>query len=455
MTTGKEEFLQTLTEQIRCVKARPGIVRELEDHIEDQAAVLEEYGMERESAVKEAVRRMGDPVEIGMQLDLIHRPQTNRRMILVIVLCTIGGLAVQYATGMFTENSGAFGRQILFCILGFFVMTGVYFLDYGWIGSWAKEVYLLMTVTTVLGILFLAPQINGMHRAGIIPMYLFVPVYAGILYQYRGEGIRGILKAALWIFPPVMIAWYCIPSLSTAANLFLICGVMVLAAVARGWFVVDRKKMILLLVFIGVILPVLLLAFGYFFWFADYQKARLTVFLNPASDPYGAGYVTDQIRQLLMNSGLSLFTGIAGENSESLINFVSVDKGYGLIHLILSYGVFFGIAVVTALIKLILMAFGISLRQKNQLGYMIGFGCGMIFLVMCLEGIAMNLTLFPSTTIVFPFLSTGGGAVLVYSVLLGLLLSVHRYQNVLGEVRKEKQWKKKYRTKIRLELEQD
>lgn len=455
MTTRKEVFLQTLTEQIRCAKARPGIARELEDHIEDQAAALEEKGMERETAVNEAVRRMGDPVEIGMQLDLIHRPQTNWRMILVIVLCTIGGLAVQYATGMFSDNSGEFGRQILFCILGFFVMVGVYFLDYGWIGIWAKEIYLLMAVTAVTGILFLVPQINGMHRAGIIPMYLFVPVYAGILYQYRSEGIWGVLKAVLWIFPPVMIAWNCIPSLPTSVNLFLICGMMVLTAVARGWFAVDRKKMILLLVLIGVILPVLLLAFGYFFWFADYQKARLAAFLNPVSDPYGAGYVANQIRQMLTNSGLSLFTGITAENREFLINFVSVDRGYGLIHLILSYGVFFGIAVVIALIKLILMAFGISFRQKNQLGYMIGFGCGMIFLVMCLEGIAMNLTLFPSTTIVFPFLSTGGGVVLVYSILLGLLLSIHRYQNVLGEVKREKRWKKKYRIKIRLELEQD
>ena len=40
-----EEFIKTLTEQMRCVKARSGVARELADHITDQAEAYEHAGM--------------------------------------------------------------------------------------------------------------------------------------------------------------------------------------------------------------------------------------------------------------------------------------------------------------------------------------------------------------------------------------------------------------------------
>ena len=37
----EETFIRNVTEQIRCVRARDGIARELSDHITDQAAAYE------------------------------------------------------------------------------------------------------------------------------------------------------------------------------------------------------------------------------------------------------------------------------------------------------------------------------------------------------------------------------------------------------------------------------
>lgn len=72
-----EEFLKILTEQMRCVKARDGVARELADHIQDQAQAYEESGVEHDQAIEMAVHEMGDPVEIGVALDRIHRPQID------------------------------------------------------------------------------------------------------------------------------------------------------------------------------------------------------------------------------------------------------------------------------------------------------------------------------------------------------------------------------------------
>ena len=41
------EYLDTLSEQIRCKKARPMVVEEIENHINDQAEAYIKNGMEK------------------------------------------------------------------------------------------------------------------------------------------------------------------------------------------------------------------------------------------------------------------------------------------------------------------------------------------------------------------------------------------------------------------------
>ena len=59
----REEYLYTLTEQIRCKMARGTIEQEINDHIEDQKAEFLSEGMSQTEAEEAAVREMGDPVE--------------------------------------------------------------------------------------------------------------------------------------------------------------------------------------------------------------------------------------------------------------------------------------------------------------------------------------------------------------------------------------------------------
>ena len=60
-----EEFIRNITEQIRCVRAREAVAKELSDHILDQAAAYEKDGEDHEAAVAQAVRGMGDHDILG------------------------------------------------------------------------------------------------------------------------------------------------------------------------------------------------------------------------------------------------------------------------------------------------------------------------------------------------------------------------------------------------------
>ena len=69
----REEYLHTLTEQIRCKMARGTIEQEINDHIEDQKEEFLSEGMSQTEAEEAAVREMGDPVEVGLEMDRIHK----------------------------------------------------------------------------------------------------------------------------------------------------------------------------------------------------------------------------------------------------------------------------------------------------------------------------------------------------------------------------------------------
>lgn len=71
----KEEYVRILTEQIRCKQARAQVAQEIRSHIEEQENFYLSEGLDREEAESEAVKEMGDPVEAGTALDLVHRPR--------------------------------------------------------------------------------------------------------------------------------------------------------------------------------------------------------------------------------------------------------------------------------------------------------------------------------------------------------------------------------------------
>ena len=149
-----EEYIRKITEQIRCVRARESVAKELSDHILDQAAAYEEQGETHEAAVGKAVREMGDPVEVGVALDRIHRPQMDVKLIVMVLVFSIGGLFLQSIISSYSSSAlndsrvflSQFGRQSLILLVSFGVMAGMYFLDYSFIGRYAMLIYWGMSV---------------------------------------------------------------------------------------------------------------------------------------------------------------------------------------------------------------------------------------------------------------------------------------------------------------------
>ena len=68
----KEKFLVQVLNEVKFGYDQPEIKAELEEHIYERSQWLLEKGMSAEDAEDEAVRIIGDPKELGKQLNMIH-----------------------------------------------------------------------------------------------------------------------------------------------------------------------------------------------------------------------------------------------------------------------------------------------------------------------------------------------------------------------------------------------
>lgn len=95
-----------------------------------------------------------------------------------------------------------------------------------------------------------------------------------------------------------------------------------------------------------------------------------------------------------------------------------------------SYGSIAGILVAAVLAALVMFIFGASVKQKNELGMVMGLGCGMIFLLNVLVNLLGSLGLIPPVSSFLPFLSIGRSNILLCYALVGIIMSIYRYKDV-------------------------
>lgn len=433
-----EEYLRKVTEQVRCKKARPYIEQELRDHLEDQISENILEGMEQEEAIKSAVKEMGDPVETGIMLDKVHRPQIAWKIILLVGIISVIGLFVHI---MFLKQPEA-GQSVYDVIVsssrrylyslgwGIAVMAVLYWLDYTVIARFSRIIAALMNVSVIMA-LFGGLQVNGMacwlQIGGIVIsiracMFLYVPVYGGILYKYYGKGYKGVVSAILWMIIPVFLV-FCMSSIVTAILLLASMLVMLTIALMKSWFKVSKGKVIVSLWSIFGILPVIGLAIGYFGNIMGvYHQDRIRAFLGNSGEE---NYLTAVLRDTLLNSKLIGKSGIdiAGKVE-------NINSDYLLTYLTSTYGLLVGMTVCCVIAALVFGVFLIIKKQKNQLGMMIGVGCGMIFSANFVINILVNVGVFPPTTTFLPFLSAGRGYMVVSYAMIGIILSIYRFKSI-------------------------
>ena len=155
----------------------------------------------------------------------------------------------------------------------------------------------------------------------------------------------------------------------------------------------------------------------------DYQKNRIYTFLDPESDPLGAGYHILQSKIALGSGG---FFGRGFLNgSQSHLSFLP-EKQTDFIFTTLAeeFGFIGGLGLLALYTLMIAYGFVIALRCSSQFGRLLGLGIVTNFSLYVFINTAMVMGLIPVVGVPLPLISYGGTAMLAVMFGFGLLLNV-------------------------------
>jgi rod shape determining protein RodA len=161
----------------------------------------------------------------------------------------------------------------------------------------------------------------------------------------------------------------------------------------------------------------------------DYQKARVTQFLNPDADPLGSGWQTMQ-SQIAVGSG-----GWTGKGwtlgTQSQLEFLP-ERHTDFILAVLSeeFG-WVGVAVLM-LVYLFVVArsFWIAANARDTYGRLLGGAIAMTFFIYILVNSAMITGLMPVKGVPLPLISYGGTSAVSLLIAFGILLSIHAHRRI-------------------------
>ena len=156
----------------------------------------------------------------------------------------------------------------------------------------------------------------------------------------------------------------------------------------------------------------------------DYQYRRIDTFLDPASDPLGAGYHITQSKIALGSGG---WTGRGYmQGTQSRLNFLP-EKHTDFIFTTLAeeFGFIGGISLLALYVLIIVFCIATAIANKDRFSSLVTMGIAINFFLFFAVNMSMVMGLAPVVGVPLPMVSYGGSAMLVLMAAFGLVHSAH------------------------------
>ncbi|CAH2600065.1 SEDS family protein MrdB [Rhodovastum atsumiense] len=355
----------------------------------------------------------------------------------VLLLCTLAGVgyvALYSAAGGSSEPYAA--KHILRFAFGLGLMLSIALVDIRFIARLSWLAYaggvLLLVLVLHMGHVGKGAQrwieIGGMQwQPSELMKIALVMALASWFHKASWERMGNplfLIPPAIALAVPVVLILK-EPNLGTAVITAVVGGTVFLGAGLRWW------KVGLGVAGVAAAAPI---AYNHLH---DYQRARITTFLNPENDPLGAGYNIIQSKIALGSGGMWGKGYLQG--TQGHLNFLPEKQTDFIFTMIAEeFGLVGGVAVLVLLGLIILGGMAMALRCRHQYGRLVALGISMNFFMYVFVNIAMVMGAIPVGGVPLPLVSHGGSAMITVMAGFGLLLSVHVHRDVeFGEGRDE------------------
>ncbi len=364
-----------------------------------------------------------------MVVDKRHKIKFDPAFALAVLALIAVGLVADYSA---TYNMGG-GRHMLFYkqifwITGGLVLMGIIAaVDYRRLERWG---YVLYGIALALLLAVLVTGRTGMGAQRWLPLgpfsfqpselakLLLIVTLAKYFSEDRitdGHTLRQLVKPFLLVIVPVLLVVKQ-PDLGTGLMLLFIFAAVVIAAGIR------LKSFLYIVVTAALSAP---LAWA-FFWkhLKDYQRKRLLVFVDPETDPAGAGYHIIQSK-IAVGSGMLYGKGYL-HGTQSQLNFLP-ERHTDFIFSVISeeWGFLGSLVVILVFLFVIMWGLDTANKAKDRFGSLLAVGCVAMIFFHVFINVGMTIGLMPVVGVPLPLVSYGGTSALTTLMALGLLLNIN------------------------------
>ncbi|APZ53519.1 rod shape-determining protein RodA [Salipiger abyssi] len=159
----------------------------------------------------------------------------------------------------------------------------------------------------------------------------------------------------------------------------------------------------------------------------EYQFKRIDTFLDPSTDPLGAGYHITQAK-IAMGSGGWTGRGFM-QGTQSRLNFLP-EKHTDFIFNTLAeeFGFVGGVSLLALYVLILLFCIVAAMQNRDRYSSLLILGVGLTFFLFFAVNMSMVMGLAPVVGVPLPLVSYGGSAMLVLMIAFGLVQSaqIHR-----------------------------
>ncbi len=353
--------------------------------------------------------------------------QINWSLVLLITATAAIGFAMLYSAANGSFDPWA-KRQMARFALGFALMMFIALLD---IRFWLRTAYLAYAAALVL---LVAVEVHGNIGMGaqrwislgpvqVQPSELMkISLVLALARYFHGLNLEEVNRFTAFIPPILMIAAPTAlvlrqPDLGTAMMLAAGGVVLMFLAGVRIWIFVAGGLAAL------ASIPVA------WQFLREYQKQRVLTFIDPETDPLGAGYHILQSKIALGSGGMFGKGFLLG--TQSHLNFLP-EKQTDFIFTMLAeeFGMIGGLGLLGLYALLLLYGIVIAMRSRSHFGRLLAMGVTVTFFLYVFINIAMVMGIVPVVGVPLPLISYGGTAMLTLMMGFGLLMCVFVHRDV-------------------------
>jgi len=390
---------------------------------------------------------------------------------LALMLLTIGLVAVYSATSFSGIESSYFERQVFFAITGIIVMISANFIPFRYVQRFAYPFYGLTLFLLILvyfigvkgfgaerwlefGPLRIQPSelaklstilavakylsnrdtsVNKFKNFAVVLSLVVIPFF--IVFRQPDLGTSLVFAALLvpllfWAglkwFPLFLIISPIITVLSAFNNIILIIWLVLIL----GILYFSRQKVL-------IVMGILIVHAGIGFttpmlWdqLKPYQKGRILTFLNPESDPRGAGYQIIQ-SQVAVGSG-----GVWGKGfmngTQTHLKFLPAQHTDFIFSVIAEEWGFVGVLfVLLVFLTLLIYLINLASAVRSSFSSITLVGIASVLFFHIFVNIGMTVGVAPVTGLPLPFISYGGSFLISVMLMLGVVLNISRNKYII------------------------